>query len=174
MRKQCRHRRPPALAANWFPPRPATRRRPQCPAWPCPALGTCCRIGQLARQRPRPARVLPQSLPRDAAIAPQAGAPAHQTRRSMDSKRCSSASRRLVIRSIASGRSLIVPNRSCAVHSRSVARRGCGRALFRPRRQQLYQHPQDEQRQNNKANGHQQPFLCHQVHFVGRVAEKAL
>src|SRR5271157_2761270 len=48
------------------------------------------------------------------------------------------------------------------------------RALFRPRRQKLYQYPQKNQRQQGQRNRHQQALARHQAHLVGGVAEKAL
>src|ERR1039458_8704250 len=94
------------------------------------------------------------------------------------STRRSSISRRVASRFKASGRSSIHSTRREALSAKSLFRsiRRCGfwHVLFRPRRQQLYQHPQKDQREDGQSNGHQQALMRDQAHLVSRVPEKTL
>src|ERR1017187_657566 len=93
--------------------------------------------------------------------------------------RCSRFSTRAVSRAKASRSSIIStrfeagneywPNLAC----------GCGvgeraRIFLRPGRQELYQHPQNDEWQNGQHNGHQQSFACDQAHLVRRISQETL
>src|SRR6478752_7370402 len=90
--------------------------------------------------------------------------------------RFSSSSTRVESSSRASGTSFITVTRLPVLPAvmPSISRHRLSIALRRPRWQKLHQYPEKEQRKKRQGNCDKRSFSCHEVHLVGRVAEKAL